>query len=159
VSETLSPFEASLLDEAVRQALKSLDEGGIPIGAAIGSERTGIVGAGHNRRVQHGDSTAHAEIEAMRDAGRRDDWWTLTMATTLSPCIMCSGAALLHRVPTIIIGENDTFLGAEELLTERGVELKHANDPRCIELMERLIATRPEVWNEDICELGPGDAP
>ena len=146
----LNSFQASLLDEAIRQAVKSLDEGGIPIGSAIGSETAGIVGPGHNQRVQTGDSTAHAEIDAFRNAGRRDDWPSLTLASTLSPCIMCTGATLLHRVPVVVIGEHETFMGAEDLMKERGVELIVAHDPRCIELMERFIDARPELWNEDI---------
>ncbi len=150
----LNTFQSSLLDEAVRQAMKSWDEGGIPIGAAIGSERTGIVGAGHNQRVQTGDSTAHAEIDAFRKAGRRNDWFSMTLASTLSPCVMCTGATLLHRVPIVIIGEHNTFMGAEDLMRERGVELIVADDPRCIELMERFIDQRPELWNEDIGEPG-----
>ena len=146
----LTPFERELLDEAVRQAVKSFGEGGIPIGSAIGAEGVGIVGRGHNLRVQTGDTTAHAEISAFRDAGRRSDWSTLTLASTLSPCVMCTGATLLHRVPTVVIGEHETFMGAEDLMLERGVDLALANDPRCVELMERFIDQRPELWNEDI---------
>ena len=147
---TLSKNEAALLDEAIRQAKKSLSEGGIPIGCAIGAPGGEIVGAGHNLRVQTGDTTAHAETAAMRSAGRRRDWHTLTMATTLSPCIMCAGAALLHRVPRIIIGKNRTFMGAEDLLCERGVSMIVVQDPRCIEMMETFIREKPELWNEDI---------
>ncbi|GAB4547158.1 MAG: nucleoside deaminase [Phycisphaerales bacterium] len=150
MNEALTPFQRDLLDEAVRQAVKSLEEGGIPIGSAIGSESVGIVGAGHNRRVQTGDTTAHAEIEAFRDAGRRDDWPALTLASTLSPCVMCTGATLLHRVGTVIIGEHETFMGAEDLMRAHGVRLILADDRRCIELMERFIDQRPELWNEDI---------
>lgn len=147
---TLSKNEAALLDEAIRQAKKSLGEGGIPIGCAIGTPNGEIVGAGHNLRVQTGDTTAHGETTAMRNAGRRRDWHTLTMATTLSPCIMCAGAALLHRIPRLIIGENRTFMGAEDLLSERGVSMIVVQDPRCIEMMEAFIREKPELWNEDI---------
>ena len=150
MSDALTPFQRDLLDEAVRQALKSFDEGGIPIGSAIGSESVGIVGRGHNTRVQTGDSTAHAEISAFRNAGRRRDWHELTLASTLSPCVMCTGATLLHRVGTVVIGEHETFMGAEDLMRQNGVELVLANDPRCIQLMERFIDQRPELWNEDI---------
>ncbi|MEM1422905.1 MAG: nucleoside deaminase [Planctomycetota bacterium] len=145
-----TPFERELLDEAIRQAVKSHGEEGIPIGAAIGSEKAGIVGRGHNTRVQTGDTTAHAEMNAFRNAGRRRDWHTLTLASTLSPCIMCSGAALLHRIPRVVIGEHETYMGAEDLLHERGVELVVVSDTRCIELMERFIDQRPELWAEDI---------
>lgn len=159
MNDELTPFESRLLDEAVRQAVKSWDEGGIPIGSAIGSEALGIVGAGHNRRVQSGDTTAHAEIEAFRDAGRRSDWPELTLASTLSPCVMCTGATLLHRVGRVVVGENATFMGAEDLMREHCVSLVVVDDPRCVELMERMIDQRPELWNEDIGVPGAqGDA-
>jgi len=149
-ASTLTDFDRSLLDAAIEQARKSLAGGGIPIGAALGSPGEGVVATGHNERVQTGDTTAHAEVVCMRHAGRRRDWPSLTMATTLSPCIMCTGAALLHRVPRIVIGENTTFLGGEDLLRDRGVELILAIDPRCIEMMERFIRERPDLWDEDI---------
>jgi len=139
-----------LLDAAYQQAKKSFDEGGIPIGAAIADASGAIVAAGHNMREQSGDTTAHGEISAMRNAGRRRDWHECTMATTLSPCVMCTGAALLHQIPRIIIGERETFQGAEDRLLEAGVELIHAHDQRCIDLMKRFIELHPEVWNEDI---------
>jgi len=153
---TLSDFDRRLLDTAYEQALKSRNEGGVPIGAAIGSPEAGVVAAGHNRREQQRDSTAHAEIDAIRQAGRRRDWTALTMATTLSPCVMCSGAALLHRIPRIVIGERETFMGAEDLLLARGVELVHANDPRCIELMRAFIDEHADLWDEDI-GVPPGE--
>lgn len=146
----LNETDRALLNAAYEQALKSYNEGGIPIGAAIADARGRIVAAGHNMREQSGDTTAHGEISAMRNAGRRRDWHTCTMATTLSPCVMCTGAALLHRIPRIIIGESETFQGAEDRLLEAGVELVHANDQRCIDLMKRFIAERPDVWDEDI---------
>lgn len=146
----LSPADQLLLDTAFEQAQQSLGTGGIPIGAALGDRAGTVVGCGHNLRVQTGDTTAHGETSAMRNAGRRRDWHTLTMATTLSPCIMCAGAALLHRIPRIIIGENRTFLGAEELLRDKGVELIIVQDQRCIAMMERFIQEYPELWNEDI---------
>ena len=141
---------------AYEEALKSLEEGGIPIGSALGSPDGTIVARGHNMREQTGDSTAHAEISCMRNAGRRRDWHTLTLASTLSPCVMCTGAALLHRVPRLVIGENRTFLGAEDLLRGRGVAVRVMNDPRCIALMQRFIAERPELWDEDI-GVPPGE--
>ena len=150
----LSAFDRSLLDAAIDQAAKSAREGGIPIGSALGSESAGIVAAGHNLRVQTGDPTAHAETACIRAAGRRRDWASLTMATTLSPCIMCTGTALLYRIPRIIIGEHTTFMGAEDLLRERGVVCILASDARCIAMMEKFIREKPDLWNEDI-----GDPP
>jgi len=150
MSEGFSKFERSLLDSAYEQALEGLRTGGIPIGSALGSPECGIVSVGHNLRVQTGDTTAHAEVSCIRNAGRRRDWHTLTLASTLSPCIMCSGTALLHRIPRVIIGENRTFMGAEELMRQQGVRLVVADDPRCVALMEAFIRERPELWNEDI---------
>lgn len=150
MSTTLNEFEQSLLDAAYEQAMKSYREGGIPIGSAIGSPRRGIVGVGHNLRVQTGDTTAHAEVSCIRSAGRRRDWHELTLASTLSPCIMCTGTSLLHRIPRVIIGENKTFLGGEDVFAARGVSMALVQDPRCIALMERFIKERPELWNEDI---------
>lgn len=148
--DTLSLADRTLLDAAIEQAEKSLSEGAVPIGAALGDETGRLIAVGHNERVQTGDSTAHAEIVCLRHAGRRRDWSQLTLATTLSPCVMCAGAALLHRIPRLVIGENETFMGAEGLLRERAVTLVHANDPRCVELMRRFVAERPDLWNEDI---------
>lgn len=143
-------FDQALLDAAYEQAVKSGREGGIPIGSALGSMDGKIVAVGHNLRVQTGDTTAHAEVACIRAAGRRRDWHTLTLASTLSPCIMCTGTALLHRIPRIIIGENRTFMGGEALMKSQGVALRVMNDPRCIALMETFIAERPDLWNEDI---------
>lgn len=138
------------LDAAFEQALKSRSEGGIPIGSALMAPDGTIVARGHNLRVQTGDPTAHAETVCIRNAGRRRDWHTLTLASTLSPCAMCSGTAILHQVPRVIIGENTTFQGREDWLRAEGVELILANDPRCVELMRAFIRERPELWNEDI---------
>lgn len=146
-------LDAILLEAAIEQARKSEREGGIPIGSALGY--TGpkgpvVVAAGHNLRVQTGDTTAHAEVAAIRAAGRRRDWGRLTLASTLSPCVMCSGTALLHRIPRVVIGENETFQGAEDLLASRGVALRVVGDGRCVELMRRFIAANPGLWDEDI---------
>ncbi len=146
----LTDFDQTLLDAAYEQALKSVRTGGIPIGSALGTPDGIIVAVGHNLRMQEGDSTAHAEVVCMRNAGRRRDWHTLTLASTLSPCIMCTGATLLHRIPRVIIGENRTFIGAEELMGMHNIQIIVANDPRCVELMERFIRERPDVWHEDI---------
>ena len=149
-----SPDRAALdraaLDAAIAQAERSLAEGGIPIGAALVTPTGEIVAAGHNMRVQAGDPTAHGEMSCIRAAGRRRDWHTLTMATTLSPCAMCSGTAVLHRIPRLVIGENRTFRGREDWLLASGVELLVVDDARCIEMMERFIAEHPDLWDEDI---------
>lgn len=146
----LSQADQRALDAAVAQAQKSRTEGGIPIGAALMDAHGTIVALGHNRRVQAADPTAHAETVCIRNAGRRRDWHTLTMVTTLSPCAMCSGTAVLHRIPRVIIGENQTFQGREDWLKAEGVELIVLADQRCIAMMHRFIADRPDLWNEDI---------
>lgn len=147
---TLTPNDRRALDAAYEQAIKSRDEGGIPIGSALIDPSGRIVARGHNERVQSDDSTAHAETVCIRNAGRRRDWHTLTLASTLSPCAMCTGTAILHRIPRVVIGEHQTFMGREDWMVQEGVEIVLANDPRCIELMERFIAERPELWDEDI---------
>ena len=140
------------LDAAIEQAEKSWDEGGIPIGSVLVDEAGRIVARGHNRRVQDGDPTAHAEVVCVRDAGRRRDWSSLTLVSTLSPCPMCSGTAILFRIPRVIIGENRTFLGAESWMRHEGIELIVLDDERCVELMERMQRERPDLWAEDIGE-------
>ena len=147
---TLNHLDQLALDAAYEQACKSLDEGGIPIGSALIAPDGTLIARGHNERVQSDDPTAHAETVCIRNAGRRRDWHTLTLASTLSPCAMCTGTAILHRIPRVVIGEHSTFLGREDWLVGEGVEIVLANDRRCIELMERFIADRPELWNEDI---------
>jgi len=146
----MTPGEALLLDAAVEQARKSLAEGGIPIGAAIGTPEGVVVALGHNLRVQTGDTTAHAETVCLRNAGRRRDWHRLVMATTLSPCAMCSGTAVLHRIPRVVIGEHETFMGREDWLREAGCSVEVVNDARCLELMRAFVRARPDLWDEDI---------
>lgn len=138
------------LDAAYEQALKSRREGGIPIGSALVTSTGVIVALGHNLRVQTGDSTAHAETVCVRNAGRRRDWHTLTLATTLSPCAMCSGTAVLHRIPRVVIGENQTFLGREDWMLASGVQVVNLRDARCVALMQEFIAAHADLWNEDI---------
>jgi cytosine deaminase len=138
------------LAAAIEQAEKSWAEGGIPIGAVIGADDGSIVARGHNERVQSGDPTAHAEIACIRHAGRRRDWPQLTLVSTLSPCVMCTGAAVLYRFGRVIVGEHRTFLGAEDLLTANGIAVDVLDDPRCIALMERLQREKPDLWAEDI---------
>jgi len=143
-------LDQSALDAAYAQALKSASEGGIPIGAALMAPDGRIVAAGHNLRVQSGDPTAHAETVCIRSAGRRRDWHTLTLASTLSPCAMCSGTAVLHKIPRVVIGENRSFLGREDWLRAEGIEVVVLDDPRCVALMERFIVDHPDLWDEDI---------
>ena len=138
------------LEAAYEQALKSQREGGIPIGSALVNDRGVIVALGHNLRVQSDDPTAHAETVCIRNAGRRRDWHTLTLASTLSPCAMCTGTSILHRIPRVVIGEHETFLGREDWMAAEEVEVRLLNDQRCIALMRKFIAERPELWNEDI---------
>jgi len=147
---TLTHLDRKALDAAYQQALKSRDEGGIPIGSALLDTDGNVVAEGHNERVQSGDSTAHAETVCIRRAGRRRDWHKLTLASTLSPCAMCTGTAILHQIPRVVIGEHKTFLGREDWMAQEGVDLVVADDPRCIALMERFIEEHPELWNEDI---------
>ena len=147
---TLSEHDQRALDAAYEQAIKSRDEGGIPIGSALMAPDGTIVAAGHNERVQSGDPTAHAETVCIRNAGRRRDWHELTLASTLSPCAMCTGTAVLHRIPRVVIGEHETFLGREDWLNQEGVEVVLADDERCIELMRVFIEEKPELWDEDI---------
>jgi cytosine deaminase len=145
-----SALDRFALDAAYQQALKSQSEGGIPIGSALMTAEGVIVTLGHNLRVQTGDSTAHAETSCIRNAGRRRDWHTLTLASTLSPCAMCSGTAVLHRIRRVVIGENRTFQGREDWMKAAGIEVVVLDDPRCVQLMKDFIAAKPELWNEDI---------
>lgn len=145
------------LEAALEQARKGLNEGGIPIGSALVNERGVVIALGHNLRVQTGDPTAHAETICIRNAGRRRDWHTLTLASTLSPCAMCTGTAILHRIPRIVIGEHTTFLGREDWMAAEGVQTRVLNDGRCVELMRAFIKARPDLWDEDI-GVPPGAA-
>lgn len=141
------------LHEALKEAELGLQEGGIPIGSVLVLDGR-IVGRGHNRRVQNGSAILHAEMDCLENAGRLTaaDYRKATLYSTLSPCDMCSGAVLLYKIPRVVVGENKTFQGPEEYLRSRGVTLEIRNDPTCIELMERFIQSRPELWNEDIGE-------
>lgn len=147
--DMLSVYKTAL-DAAYQQALKSLSEGGIPIGSALATRDGVIVALGHNLRVQQGDPTAHAETACIRNAGRRRDWHKLILASTLSPCAMCTGTAVLYRIPTVVIGENVTFQGREDWFKSEGREVIVMNDQRCIALMKDFIKARPDLWNEDI---------
>lgn len=140
----------ALLREALAEARLGLKEGGLPIGSVLADTSGQIVARGHNLRVQTGDPTAHAETVCIRNAGRRRDWPELTLVSTLSPCIMCTGTSLLYRIPHVIIGENQNFLGAEDLFHQHGVKLTVLNDLECIQMMRDFIQARSELWNEDI---------
>ncbi len=142
--------ERQWLREAINQAEKSWSEGGIPIGSVLVDSEGRIVSRGHNERVQSGDPTAHAEVVCIRNAGRRRDWSELTLVSTLSPCAMCSGTAALFKIPRVIVGENQTFLGEEDWMRSRGIEVVVLHDSRCIDLMERMQSEKPELWAEDI---------
>ncbi len=141
------------LAAALKEAQDGASEGGIPIGSVIVHDGR-IIGRGHNRRVQQGSVVLHGEMDAFEDAGRQPArvYRESTLYTTLSPCPMCAGAILLYGIPRVVVGENQTFMGEEQLLRERGVEVVVVQDTACIELMRRFIAERPELWNEDIGE-------
>src|SRR6267142_6909297 len=144
---TSDPFLAA----AIAEAEQGLREGGIPIGSVIVSQGK-IIGRGHNRRVQRGSAVLHGEMDALENAGRQPAavYRESVLYTTLSPCPMCSGAILLYGIPSVIVGENQTFLGDEALLRARGVSVQVLHDPACIRLMSSFIAAHPELWNEDI---------
>jgi len=143
----VDPFFAIALTEAEA----GLAEGGIPIGSVLVHQGR-VLGRGHNRRVQRGSAVLHGEMDALENAGRLPArvYAESVLYTTLSPCAMCSGAILLYRIPRVIVGENQTFLGEEQLLRDRGVIVEVLQEPRCIELMRRFIAAHPDLWNEDI---------
>ena len=141
----------NFMQAALAEARSGLAEGGIPIGSVL-VHRDAIIGRGHNRRVQEGSVIRHAEMDALERAGRRTAsvYRECTLYTTLSPCAMCSGAILLYGIPRLVIGENRTFRGEEDLLTSRGVEIAVVDDPVCAGLMAEFIRSHPELWNEDI---------
>lgn len=139
------------LDAAIDEAQRGAAEGGIPIGSVLVHDGK-ILGRGHNRRVQQGSTVLHAEMDALERGGRQPAavYRSATLYTTLSPCAMCSGAILLYGIPRVVVGENRTFLGEEELLRSRGVKVEVRRDARCEALMARFIAAQPALWNEDI---------
>ena len=145
--------DEELLALAIEQARIGRSEGGVPIGAAIAVDGE-LVGAGRNRRIQLGSAIRHGETDALEVAGRMpaSAYRRATMATTLSPCDMCSGAILLYGIPRVVIGENRTFMGGEDYLRSRGVEVVNLDSAECFELMAGFIRERPDVWNEDIGE-------
>ena len=145
--------DLDFLAVAIEQARMGRDEGGVPIGAALVADDR-VLGAGHNRRVQLGSAIRHGETDALEEAGRQPAavYRRATMYTTLSPCDMCTGAILLYGIPRVVIGENRTFMGGEDLLRSRGVEVVNLDSAECKALMDEFIAAHPDIWNEDIGE-------
>jgi cytosine deaminase len=139
------------MSAAIAEAKTGLAEGGIPIGSVV-VHAGKIIGRGHNRRVQRGSVVLHGEMDALENAGRQSAsvYRQCVLYTTLSPCPMCSGTILLYGVPRVIVGENQTFMGEEDLLRNRGVQVEVLQDAECIEMMRRFIQEKPELWNEDI---------
>jgi len=147
------PSKETFLEAAIEEARKGLTEGGIPIGSVLVIDGQ-IVGRGHNRRVQKGSAILHAEMDAIENAGRLNssEYRRSVLYSTLSPCDMCSGTALLYRIPKIVIGENRSFRGPEDYVRSRGVIVEVMDDSECVRLMEEFIRSKPELWNEDIGE-------
>ena len=145
----MDPFMQAAIDEAQL----GLAEGGIPIGSVIVHDGQ-IIGRGHNRRVQEGSAIKHGEMDALENAGRQPAkvYRDAVLYTTLSPCSMCSGAILLYGIRKVIVGENQTFMGEEELLRSRGVNVEVIDNHTCVDMMKSFIASKPELWNEDIGE-------
>jgi len=141
------------MQAAIEEARLGLEEGGIPIGSVLVHQGR-IIGRGHNRRVQRGSAILHGEMDALENAGRQPAqvYRESVIYTTLSPCPMCTGAILLYGIPKVVIGENHTFMGGEDLLRAKDVELQVLQDETCIELMRSFIAEKPQLWNEDIGE-------
>ena len=149
--QAVAADDARFLRAAIAEAEAGLREGGIPIGAVLVHEGR-IIGRGHNRRVQQGSAVLHGEMDALEHAGRHPArvYRASTMYTTLSPCAMCSGAILLYGIPRVVAGENQTFLGEEDLLRSRGVTVEVVQDADCIRMMREFIGRHPELWHEDI---------
>lgn len=139
-----------MLTTAYTEAQLGLAEGGIPIGAALFDSAGNLLGRGHNRRVQAGDPSLHAETDAFRNAGRRRDYRDTIMVTTLSPCWYCSGLVRQFGIGAVVVGEARTFSGGHEWLAEHGVSITLLDDQECVDMMTKFIAERPELWNEDI---------
>lgn len=147
----LNETDRKFLDVAYQEALDGYEEGGCPIGSAL-AEGSTLIAQGRNQRVQKGDPIAHGEMDCLRKAGRQKSYRNMTLYTSLSPCMMCTGTIIQFGIPRVVIGENKTFGGNEEFLRERGVEVIIADDAECIALMNKFVAEQPELWNEDIAE-------
>jgi len=144
-------YDPALVTRAYELALKSYEEGGCPIGSVL-ARSSEILGEGHNQRVQMGDPIAHGEMDALRNAGRQASYAGTTLYTSLSPCMMCAGTIVQFKIPHVVVAENSSFGGNEDFLRAHGVTVEIIDDARCIELMRRFIAEKPELWNEDIAE-------
>jgi cytosine/creatinine deaminase len=151
MSPALSEADQLFMEQAIGEAAMSLSVGGLPIGAVLARGGT-LVAAGHNQRVQRGDPIAHGEMDCLRNAGRLQTYRDLTLFTTLSPCMMCSGTIVQFKIPKVIIGENQTFGGNEDFLRARGVEVIVLDDDRCVAMMREFQQKFPGVWKEDIAE-------
>lgn len=153
MSQTQHEFDLEMMAHAIGAAGKGRSEGGIPIGGALVVDGK-LLGVGHNKRVQEGSAIKHGETDCLENVGRlpAKSYQRATMYTTLSPCHMCTGAILLYGIPRVVIGENETFMGAEDLLRSHGVEVVNLDLTECKEMMAELIAAEPELWNEDIGE-------
>ena len=147
----LSAVDAAFLRMAYEEANAGFEEGGCPIGSVL-AEGERLVARGRNQRVQQGDPIAHGEMDCLRKAGRQRSYRRMTLYTSLSPCMMCTGTILQFGIPRVVVGEDKNFPGNPGLLRERGVEVIIADDPECIALMARFIREKPELWNEDIME-------
>lgn len=146
-----TPEDRTFMAMALEEAKRGYDEGGVPVGAVMASKGA-VIARGHNRRVQDGDPIAHGEMDCLRQAGRRPHYKEVTLYTTLSPCMMCTGTILQFGIARVVIGEQQNFAGNADFLSERGVEIVLLNDPGCIALMSRFIEEKPDLWNEDIAE-------
>jgi cytosine deaminase len=143
--------DAECMAVAIAEAEAGLGEGGIPIGSVLAGPQ-GIIAAGHNRRVQHGDPIAHGEMDCLRRAGRVKSYRALTLYTTLSPCMMCTGTIIQFKIGRVVIGENRTFGGNEALLRSHGIEVTVLDDQRCVQMMQAFQHNYPDIWREDIAE-------
>jgi cytosine deaminase len=148
----LSDSERKLLRLAVREAATGFAEGGVPVGAVL-AEGDEVLATGRNRRVQNGDPIAHGEMDCLQRAGRQKSYRSLTLYTTLSPCMMCAGTIVQFGIPRVVVGEADNFAGNVDFLRSRGVDVIIADDEEAKALMGRFIAEQPEIWNEDIAEV------
>ena len=147
----MNDYDREFIERAYSEAKKSYGEGGLPIGSAL-ARGPEFIAAGHNQRVQQGDPIAHGEMDCLRKAGRQKSYRDLTLYTSLSPCMMCSGTIVQFKIPRIVINDTKNFGGNEEFLRSRGVEVIDVAHPASLELMARFIREKPELWNEDIME-------
>jgi creatinine deaminase len=151
MTDSSAVVDAKAIDACHEQMRKSYDEGGCPIGAAL-VRGDKIVAVGHNRRVQQGNPILHGEMDCLQSAGRQATYRDCTLYTSLSPCMMCAGTIIQFKIPRVVVADNRNFGGNEDFLRSRGVQVDVLDDPRCVALMAKFIAEKPELWNEDIAE-------